>query len=74
MQFFYIFMLTYTLNGYPVESRLYLQNSEQCQVAIRANERLVQILGADAYCINTGILSKSIRPRLRPSAQNVDRQ
>ena len=49
MQFFHIFMLAYTLNGYPVESKLYLQNSEQCQVAIRANERLVQILGADAY-------------------------
>ena len=67
MQFFHIFMLSYTLNGYPVESRLYLQNSEQCQVAIRANEQLVQILDADAFCVNTGILSKSIRPKLRPS-------
>lgn len=74
MQFFHIFMLAYTLNGYPVESRLYLQNSEQCQVAIRANEQLVQILDADAFCVNTGILSKSIRPKLRPSAQSVDRQ
>ena len=74
MQFFHIFMLTYTLNGYPIENKLYLENSDQCQVAIRANERFGQILGVDAYCINTGILSKSIRPKLRPSAQSVARQ
>jgi len=74
MQFFHIFMLTYSLNGYPVEGKLYLENSKQCQVAIRANEQLVEILGANAFCVNTGILSSSIRPRLRPSAQSVDRQ
>ena len=74
MQFFHIFMLAYTLNGYPVESRLYLGSREQCQVAIRANEQLAEILGADAFCVNTGILSESIRPRLRPSAQSADHQ
>ena len=67
MQFFYIFIFSYAIQGHPIERTLLLETSEQCQVAIRANERLVQILGADAYCINTGILSKRIRPQLRPS-------
>ena len=74
MQFFHIFLISYAIQGHPIERTFLLENSEQCQVAIRANAPLIDMLGADAYCINTGQLSKSIRPKLRPSAQSVDRQ
>lgn len=74
MQFFHIFMISYVIQGHPLERTFLLETSEQCQVAIRANEPLIEMLGADAFCINTGRLSQSIRPKLRPSAQSVARQ
>ena len=68
METFYIFLFSYSIQGYPIERTLLLENSEQCQVAIRANEPLSDALGADLYCIDTGRISKSIRPRLRPES------
>jgi len=66
METFYIFLISYTLQGYPIERTLILENSEQCQIAIRANEPLSQELNADLFCIDTGRISQSIKPRLRP--------
>ena len=74
METFYIFLISYTLKGYPIERTILLKNSEQCQIAIRANEPLSDSLGADMFCLDTGRISNSIRPRLRPSTQNEDRQ
>jgi len=68
METFYIFLISYSLQGHPIERTLLLENSEQCQIAIRANEPLSTALGADLYCIDTGRISKSIRPRLRPES------
>ena len=67
MQFFYIFIFSYAIQGHPIERTLLLETSEQCQVAIRSNEQLAKMLGADLFCVNTGRISKSIRPQLRPS-------
>jgi len=74
METFYIFLISYTLQGHPVERTLLLETKEQCQIAIRANEPLSDALGADLFCIDTGRISQSIRPRLRPSTQSEDRQ
>ncbi len=67
MQFFYIFIFSYAIQGHPIERTLLLETSEQCQVAIRSNEQLAEMLGADLFCVKTGRISKSIRPQLRPS-------
>ena len=70
METFYIFLISYSLQGHPIERTILLENSEQCQIAIRANEPLSNSLGADLYCIDTGRLSNSIRPKLRPQSGN----
>lgn len=74
METFYIFLISYTLKGHPIERTILLENSEQCQIAIRANEPLSDSLGADMFCLDTGRISKSIRPRLRPSTQSEGHQ
>ena len=74
METFYIFLISYTLQGHPIERTLILENSEQCQIAIRANEPLSTKLNADLFCIDTGRISQSIRPKLRPSIQSEARQ
>lgn len=68
METFYILLFSYSIQGHPIERTLLLENSEQCQIAIRANEPLSDALGADLFCIDTGKISKSIRPKLRPKS------
>ena len=74
METFYIFLISYSIQGHPIERSLLLENSEQCQIAIRANEPLSNALGADLFCIDTGRISQSIRPKLRPSIQSEAHQ
>lgn len=69
METFYIFLISYTLQGHPVERTWILENSEQCQIAIRANEPVSNALNADLFCIDTGKLSASIRPKHRPEGE-----
>ena len=68
MEYFFLFILEYQINGDWMRSRLILPNSAACQMAIRDNERLADSINANLYCEDTKIPSKSIRPRLRPSA------
>jgi len=68
MKTFYILLFSYSIQGHPIERTLLLETSEQCQIAIRVNEPLSDALGADLFCIDTGRISKSIRPRLRPES------
>lgn len=68
MQTFYILLFSYSIQGHPIERTLLLENSGQCQIAIRANEPLSDALGADLFCIDTGRISNSIRPKLRPES------
>lgn len=74
MEYFFLFILEYQIRGEWMRSRLILPNSETCQMVIRANEELSDHLNANLYCQNTGILSKSIRPKLRPSVQSEAHQ
>ena len=66
METFYLFVMVYTLQNHEITIRVPLETSAQCQIAIRANEPLSNELNADLYCIDTGRISKSIRPKLRP--------
>lgn len=70
METFYIFLISYSIQGHPIERTLLLENKDQCQIAIRANEPLLDALGADLFCIDTGRISRSIRPKLRPQSGN----
>ena len=74
METFYIFLISYSIQGHPIERTILLETNNQCQIAIRANEPLSDALGADMYCIDTGRISRSIRPRLRPLTQSEAHQ
>jgi hypothetical protein len=71
MEMFYAFILQYTIMGREVDTYLILPSSEACQVMIRDNENMAEYMFADGdvdmYCRTTGVLSKSIRPKLRPT-------
>jgi hypothetical protein len=71
MEFFYALMVTYTLRGIDIETYLFLPDREACQIAIRDNEDMYQYFNADSdvdmYCIRTNTLSRSIKPKLRPT-------
>lgn len=70
MEFFTALFIQYTLRGIDVETYLILPDYEACQIAIRDNEDMYKYFRADSdvdmYCIKTGKLSRSIKPKLRP--------
>ena len=66
MTFFYALVINYALQGTPLQTQMYFESSKACTDALRAAEALSDTLSADLMCINTGKLSGSIRPKLRP--------
>ena len=66
MTFFYALIIEYALQGHTLQARMYLDSSKACYDALRAAEALSDAMPADIYCKNTGKMSGSIRPRLRP--------
>lgn len=71
MHFFTVLIITYSLQGYPMTSRIWLESMSDCDKAIRINEPLSTLLNADLFCEETNIMSKSIRPKLRPTQNEV---
>ena len=67
MTFFYALIIEYALQGHPLQTQMYFDSSKACYDALRAAEALSDTLEADLLCVNTGKLSASIRPKLRPS-------
>jgi hypothetical protein len=74
MATYYIFSIVYILNGYEMNSQILTNSAEKCYQLVRAAEKISDVLPADLYCTNTGRISKSIRPKLRPSVQNEAHQ
>lgn len=66
MTFFYALIIEYALQGHTLQARMYLESSKACYDALRAAEALSDAMPANLYCENTGKMSGSIRPRLRP--------
>ena len=66
MTFFYALIIEYALQGHTLQARMYLDSSKACTDALRAAEALSDAMPADLYCENTGKMSGSIKPRLRP--------
>lgn len=66
MTFFYALIIEYALQGHTLQARMYFDSSKACTDALRAAEALSDAMPADLFCENTGKLSGSIRPKLRP--------
>ena len=74
MATYYIFTIAYILNGYEMTSQILTNSSEECYELVRAAEEISNVLPADLYCTDTGRISTSIRPKLRPSTQSEGHQ
>jgi hypothetical protein len=74
VEFFYAFYIEYTFNGRDIQTYMTLPTSEACQIMIRDNENMDQYLNADGdvnmWCLTTGVMSESIRPKLRPTQES----
>ena len=74
MEWFMALYIEYTIMGRDIETFLILPSREACQIAIRENEGMERYLNADGdvnmWCLETGVMSKSIRPKLRPKSNN----
>ena len=70
MEFFFAFYMEYTVMGRDIQTYILLPSKEACQIFIRDNEDMAEYMFADGdvdmWCLTTGVLSKSIRPKLRP--------
>jgi len=73
MEFFTAFYIEYAFKGKEIQTYMILPTSEACQVMIRDNEDMSDYMFADGdvnmWCLDTGVLSDSIRPVLRPDSQ-----
>lgn len=71
MEYFFALYIEYTIKGRDIETFLIVPSQEACQIAIRDNEDMYQYFDADGdvnmWCLETGVMSKSIRPMLRPT-------
>jgi len=74
MEWFMALYIEYTIMGRDIETFLILPSREACQIAIRDNESMERYFHADGdvnmWCLETGVMSKSIRPKLRPKSNN----
>ena len=72
IEFFTAFYIEYTVMGRDIQTYILLPSYEACQVFIRDNEDMSEYMFADGdvdmYCRETGLMSKSIRPKLRPES------
>ena len=70
MEFFTAFYIEYAVSGRDIQSYILLPSYEACQVMIRDNEDMSEYMYVDGdvnmWCIQTEVMSKSIRPKLRP--------
>lgn len=68
MKYFTLLILSYAIDGEPLEARILTKSSPDCAVALTAADPLFEALDAEAIrCISTGMPSSSIRPKARPN-------
>jgi len=68
MTTYYIFTIIYMLNGYQMESHILVNSADKCYELVRAAEEISNVLPADILCKDTGTVSASIKPKLRPES------
>lgn len=69
MKFFTILVLTYTLNGHDFQSKIVFPSQRACGDALLTYHDPIYHFDRSAVgqCIQTDILSQSIRPKMRPT-------
>lgn len=71
MEFFTAFYIEYTVRNMDIQTYILLPSYEACQVFIRDNEDMGLYFNVDStvdmWCIRTNTLSRSIKPKLRPT-------
>lgn len=69
MEYFTVMILTYTLAGEPLQSKILYTSHERCSNALTPIHDTLYPMdrGAMAQCNQTNIISKSIRPKARPT-------
>ena len=72
MEYFFALYVEYAIQGRDIQTYILLPSSEACQIAIRTNEDMSEYFNADGdvnmWCLETGVMSRSIRPVLREMA------
>jgi len=68
VEFFTVLMLTYTVGGYGVQSRILFPSAKLCGDALPAYYEPIYAFDTNsmAQCERTDEMSKTIRPKLRP--------
>lgn len=70
IEYFFALYIEYSIQGRDIQTYLILPSAEACQIAIRDNEDMYKYFFADGdvnmWCFETGVMSRSIRPVLRP--------
>ena len=74
MEYFFAFYMEYTVMGRDIQTYILLPSKEACQIFIRDNEDMAEYMFADGdvdmWCLEAGVISKTIRPKLRPNPQH----
>ena len=68
LEFFTVLVLTYTVGGYEVQSRVLFPSAKLCGDALSAYYEPIYAFDKNsmAQCERTDEMSKTIRPKLRP--------
>lgn len=68
VEFFTVLVLTYTVGGYEVQSRILFPSAKLCGDALPAYYEPIYAFDKNsmAQCERTDEMSKTIRPKLRP--------
>jgi len=74
MDFFTALVLVYQLRNTETEFMIWFENYETCYEAQYAADDLYQLAqGVQMFCLESDIVSRSIRPKLKPKAQSEER-
>jgi len=74
MDFFTALVLVYQLRNTETEFMIWFENYETCYEAQYAADDLYQLAqGVQMFCLESDIVSRSIRPKLKPKVQSEER-
>jgi len=70
IEHFTILVLTYTVGSYDLQSKTLFPSMKECGDALSAYYKPIYAFDKDSMgqCIETDVMSKSIRPKLRPKS------
>lgn len=75
MDFFTALVLVYQLKSEEAETIVWFKNYESCYNAQYATDKLYNLAnGTEMYCVQSDVASRIVRPKIRPSVQNVAHQ